>query len=37
MSKATPTQLQAVIGNLFYPAFLGNMSYVAAEKLFKNP
>lgn len=34
---STSDQLQTVIGNLFYPAFLGNMSYVAAEKLFKHP
>ncbi|MGJ0535120.1 MAG: hypothetical protein ACR65W_17925 [Methylocystis sp.] len=34
---SAPTQLQVVIGSLFYPAFLGNMSYVAAEKLFKTP
>jgi len=32
-----PTRFQQVITSLFYPAFLGNVSYAAAEKLFKYP
>ena len=35
MAEERKTDL--VIESLFYPAFLGNMSYVAAEKLFRTP
>jgi hypothetical protein len=31
------TRKQLVVGSLFYPAFLGNMTYLAAERLFDAP
>lgn len=34
---ANANRLHIVTSGLFYPAFLGNMSYVAAEKLFRTP